>query len=245
MKDFGMAPEGFTLERVDEIGSTSEALKARAAEGAADNLALLARRQTGGHGRMGRPWRSIEGNLFLSVLLRPATLRYPGHWSILSAVALAEAVAGLLPAPALLRVKWPNDLLLDGGKLAGILLEAGFAAAPWLVVGIGVNLVAAPDGLGRPTACLADVIRSPLPEAFALDVLGALQRWRVVYERDGFAPVRDAWLAIGHRAGDLLTVGQGDSRVEGRFVGIGDDATLLLDGAGGAITIAAGEVACV
>jgi BirA family biotin operon repressor/biotin-[acetyl-CoA-carboxylase] ligase len=238
-----MTPDGFTLEQVDEIGSTSEALKARAAEGAADNFALLARRQTGGHGRMGRPWRSIEGNLFLSVLLRPATLRYPGHWSILSAVALAEAVAAVLPNPVLLRVKWPNDLLLDGGKLAGILLEAGFAAAPWLVAGFGVNLAAAPDGLGRQTACLADVTRPPSPEAFAQDLLAALQRWRTRYEQDGFAPVRDAWLAIAHRSGDPLIVGQGDNRIEGRFRGIDNDAALLLDGANGPITIAAGEVA--
>jgi BirA family biotin operon repressor/biotin-[acetyl-CoA-carboxylase] ligase len=243
MKDFCMTPEGFTLEQVEEINSTSEALKARAAEGAPDNLALLARRQTGGHGRMGRPWRSIEGNLLLSVLMRPATLRYPGHWSILAAVALAEAVTGLLPNPALLRVKWPNDLLLDGGKLAGILLEAGFAAAPWLVAGFGVNLAEAPDGLGRQTACLADVTRPPSPEEFAGDLLAALQRWRTRYEQDGFAPVRDAWLAIAHRPGDLLIVGQGDSRIEGRFRGIGDDAALLLDGADGPITIAAGEVA--
>ena len=238
-----MTPDGFTLELVDEIGSTSEALKARAAEGAADNLALLARRQTGGHGRMGRPWRSIEGNLLLSVLMRPATLRYPGHWSILAAVALTEAITRLLPNPTLLRVKWPNDLLLDGGKLAGILLEAGFAAEPWLVAGFGVNLAAAPEGLGRQTACLADVTRAPSPEEFARDLLAALLRWRGRYEREGFGPVRDAWLAIAHRPGDLLIVGQGDGRIEGRFRGIGDDAALLLDGADGPIMIAAGEVA--
>jgi len=155
--------EVLVLEEVDEVGSTSEILKARVAAGELGEYALLARRQTGGRGRMGRRWHSIEGNLLLSILLRPASLRHPGHWSILSAVALAKTVRPYLPEPGLLRLKWPNDALLQGGKLAGILLEANTSPTPWLVIGFGVNLARAPDDLERKVACLADW--SPAPAA--------------------------------------------------------------------------------
>lgn len=232
----------FRLEQVDEIGSTSEALKARAVAGAGSEIALLARRQTSGHGRLGRPWRSIEGNLHLSVLLRPRTLRWPGHWSILSAVALADAVRPYVEGAHNLRLKWPNDVMLKDGKLAGILLEAGFPDPPWLVIGFGVNLAGAPPGLGRATACLADVAPAPTPERFAAGLLDVLQRWRMRYDREGFAPVRAAWLAMSHMPGDPVVAGVGERRIAGAFRGLGLDGTLLLDSADGEVAITAGEL---
>lgn len=238
--------EDLVLEQVDEIGSTSEALKARAA-GPSGEMALLARRQLGGHGRMGRPWRSIDGNLHLSVLLRPGSLRWPGHWSILSAVALADVVRPYLPEPGLLRLKWPNDALLRGGKLAGILLEAGTSGtptpAPWLVIGFGVNLAGAPDGLGREVACLADWCPTPDPAVFARQLLAVLQAWRTRYSDEGFGPVQAAWLQVAHRRGEPTVAGAGERRVEGRFRGLGQDGSLLLDGPEGEIAIMAGELA--
>lgn len=233
--------KGIPLETVDEIGSTSEALKARAA-GPGPETALLARRQSGGHGRLGRPWQSIDGNLHLSVLLRPQSLRWPGHWSILAAVALADTVRPLLPEDGALRLKWPNDLMLGGGKLAGILLEAGVASGPWLVVGFGVNLAGAPVGLGRPVACLASVAPAPAPEAFAARLLHVLQGWRDRYAVEGFAPVRAAWLAAAHAPGEPVVVGMGGQRVRGTFRGLGHDGTLLLDGPEGELAITAGDL---
>lgn len=233
--------EGILLETVDEIGSTSEALKARAG-GPGPEAALLARRQSGGHGRLGRPWRSIDGNLHLSVLLRPPNLRWPGHWSILAAVALADTVRPCLPDVGALRLKWPNDLMLGGGKLAGILLEAGVAPGPWLVIGFGVNLAGAPMGLGRPVACLASVAPAPAPEAFAGRLLHALQGWRDRYAAEGFAPVRAAWLAAAHAPGERIVLSMGTRRVHGAFRGLGDDGTLLLDGPEGERAITAGEL---
>ena len=231
----------FPLEVVDEAGSTSDVLKARADAGAGE-AALLARRQTAGHGRLGRPWRSIDGNLHLSVLLRPGSLPWPGHWSLLAAVALAGAVQADLPDGLALRLNWPNDLLLNGGKLAGVLLEAGGAADPWLVIGFGVNLAGAPDGLGRPVACLADAGVAPDPDGFARRLLTGLQAWRTAYQRDGFEPVRAAWLRLGPRMGDVLSVSSGAAVTTGSFRGLGDDGALLLDGADGPVTIVAGEV---
>lgn len=228
------------LEQVNEIGSTSEALKARAAAGVDGEVALLARRQTAGRGRLGRSWRTIEGNLHLSVLLRPRELRWPGHWSILSAVALADAVRPYVEGEDRLRLKWPNDLMLDAGKLAGILLEAGLSDPPWLVIGFGVNLAGAPPDLGRATACLTGV--APAPEQFADQLLGALQRWRQRYDHEGFAPVRAAWVGMAHRPGELIVAGAGRQRVQGAFRGLGPDGALLLDGPAGEVAITAGEV---
>lgn len=235
------APRGhFRLEQVEEIGSTSEALKARAA--GADEAALLARRQTGGRGRLGRSWRTIEGNLHLSVLLRPGTLRWPGHWSILSAVALADTVRPYGQGANRLRLKWPNDLMLNGGKLAGILLEAGLDDPPWLVIGFGVNLAGAPPDIGRPTSCLADMGPPPPPEQFAAGLLESMQRWRERYGREGFAPVQAAWLAMAHTPGDLIVVGAGKQRVPGAFRGLGPDGALLLDSGDGEVAVASGEL---
>ena len=233
----------FRLEQVDEIGSTSEALKARAIAGAAGEVALLARRQTDGRGRLGRNWRSVEGNLYLSVLLHPPSLRWPGHWSILAAVALADAVRPYVSGAHRLRLKWPNDLMLGDGKLAGILLEAGFAARPWLVIGFGVNLAGTPDGLGRPTACLAHIAPAPSPEPFANRLLASLQSWRERYGREGFAPVQAAWLANAHTTGEAIVAGVGERRVQGGFIGLGGDGALLLETVDGEVAVTAGELA--
>ena len=201
----------FALEVVEQAASTNDELKRRAEAGAGE-VALMARRQTAGRGRMGRLWTAPAGNLNLSVLLRPGPVRSPGHWSLMCGVALAEAVRAARP-DADVRLKWPNDVLLDGGKLAGILLEAG---GDWVVAGFGVNLVAAPV-LDRPTACLG----VPLgPEAFAEALLGRVAAWRDRMAAEGFRPVRDAWLASGPAPGAALP--------EGTFAGLADDGALLV-----------------
>jgi BirA family biotin operon repressor/biotin-[acetyl-CoA-carboxylase] ligase len=233
--------EPIPLETVAEIGSTSAALKTRAEAGAPET-ALRAGRQTQGRGRQGRPWRSIDGNLYLSVLLRPAALPHPGHWSLLTAVALLDAARPYASHPNALRLKWPNDLLLNDGKLAGILLEAGFSPAPWLVIGIGVNLAGAPQDLGRPVASLNETGTAPDPQTFARHLLTALTRWRRRYETEGFPPIRTAWLAAGPPIGQALTVTQGETTVTGAFHGLADNGALRLNSPGGAITLLAGEV---
>ena len=218
------------LEIAEALPSTSETLKARAQAGAAEQ-ALFARRQTAGRGRMGRSWVSPEGNLHLSILLHPRAPFTPGHWALLAAVALLETTAAHLPDPARLTLKWPNDLLLDGAKLAGILLDAGHAGpVPWLVIGIGMNLVAAPTDLGRPTAALAQHTSPPDPVAFAHALLQTMQTWRARYDAEGFPPIRSAWLRHGPRPGASLQPGAS-------FHGLAEDGALLADTPAGVIRI--------
>ncbi len=237
-----MMPE-IALDLVDEVDSTSDALKRRAETTPIGEFALLARRQTGGRGRLGRRWETIDGNLHLSVLLRPGPMRRPGHWSLLAGVALAQAAAACLPDASGLRLKWPNDLVLNGAKLAGILAEAGDAGAPWLVLGFGVNLAGAPDGLGRATACLADHAPPPAPEAFARRLLAIVQGWRLRYAADGFDPVRAAWLERAPPLGEALSVTSGSEVMKGRFAGLSSTGGLLLETAAGLVTIVSGELA--
>ncbi len=226
-----MIAAAWRLETYDSLPSTADLCRQRAEAGAAEGLAILARRQTAGRGRRGRRWEDGEGNLFLSALLRPGgAMAAIGAWSLLAAVALAEAVAGLLPAGVPLKLKWPNDLLLDGGKLAGILVEGGAAGdqLAWLGIGFGVNLRLAPEVAGRRTAALAAYGPPLAPEAFAPILLASLDRWREAWAREGFGVVRAAFLARGPMLGTLLRLRCGSEEVAGRFAGLGEDGALLL-----------------
>src|SRR5262249_44954066 len=153
------------------LPSTSELCRALAEASEPEGAAALARRQTHGRGSRGRRWQAPPGNLSISVLLRPREpARDAGQWSLLASVALAEALSTVVPDPTRLTLKWPNDLLLDGRKLAGILVDSAAdadARLAWLVIGIGVNLAAKPELPGRPAACIADVAPAPAPEEVA------------------------------------------------------------------------------
>jgi BirA family biotin operon repressor/biotin-[acetyl-CoA-carboxylase] ligase len=219
-------------------------LAALAAEGAPEGTAILARRQTAGRGRAGRGWDSPEGNLHLSVLLRPdAPLREAPLFGLAAAVALADAtVAALSGAPVAL--KWPNDLLLGGAKAGGILAEAAAEGGRigHLILGIGVNLAHAPALPDRATACFAAFAPPPEPVGFAGMLLDALGRRLGELKARGFAPIREAWLARGPAPGAPVTV-RGDAAARaGRFAGLAEDGSLLLERDGETLTIAAGEV---
>ncbi len=237
---------GWRLAIHDRLPSTSDLCRARAAEGEAEGLAVLALRQTQGRGTGDRSWQSPPGNLYLSVLLRPAEpLRTAAEWSLLAAVALASTLAPLLPDTRALALKWPNDVLLDGAKLAGILTESTAAPAGTLdslVIGFGVNLAVAPELPDRSTACLAVVAPAPEPVAFARSLLDRLDHWRARRAKEGFAPVRAAWLAYGPLPGTPIVLRVGATTREGRFAGLGADGTLLLATGPQVQAFAAGEV---
>lgn len=243
-----MSGAAFRLRVHEALPSTSDLVLRLAEAGEPEGLAVLARRQTAGRGTQGRAWEGRVGNLHLSVLLRPAEpMRHAPQWGLLAAVALADAVADYLPDPAVLRLKWPNDLLLNGAKAAGILAEA--ATGPdsriaWLSLGFGVNLAHAPEVPGRATACLADAgIAAPEPEAFADRLLAALARRRRERLLEGFGPIRAAWLARGPALDTQLAVHRGGCEIAGRFAGLAEDGSLLLASGGRIHAVASGEVA--
>jgi BirA family biotin operon repressor/biotin-[acetyl-CoA-carboxylase] ligase len=236
-------PPGFRLDAHDMLGSTSDHAKALAAQGAPAGLVVLARVQTAGRGRLGRAWRSLPGNLHLSVLLRPAVpLARAPQAGFVVALAVAETVDALLGREGAAKLKWPNDVMLGRAKLAGILCEAGAArgALDWLVAGIGLNLAAAPEDAGQEATCLAAAGRVATPEQAVMDLLPRLAGWLDAWQ-EGFAPVRAAWLARAGTAG--VRVRRGGSWVEGRVAGLEEDGALVLEGATGRQRVAAGEAA--
>lgn len=211
---------------------------ALARSGTAEGLWLRAERQTGGKGRQGRAWASPEGNLYISTLVRvrpgepsPATL------ALVAAVALEDAarVFGLKPL-----LKWPNDLLVDGAKLSGILLERADDA---VVIGFGVNLAHHPEDLGRAATSFAAHGAAPDPEVFAETLVESFARWLSRW-RDGIAPVRERWLMRAHPKGTALTARLADgSAVDGLFDGLDAQGALILRLAdGSARVIHAGDV---
>ncbi len=234
------------LEIHDELPSTSTLLRARAEAGEPAGLAILARRQTQARGTRGRAWSTPSGNLAVSVLLRPRLpLREAATVSLLAGVALAEAVGHVLPPGPSLALKWPNDLLLDGRKLSGILLESqgdGQGGLAWVIPGIGVNLAHAPILPDRIAACLADHMPPPAPEAFAAHLLDRLFHWTADLETHGFAPVRDAWLAHAQPPGTPMSLKLGADVLQGTFAGLGEDGSLLLQHLGTIRRFTAGEV---
>ena len=222
-----------------ELASTSDWLAAHAAAHP-DVTWVHADAQTAGHGRQNRAWASLAGNLAASVLVRPQPGEGPPQQlSFVAALALADAVA---PWTGRLRLslKWPNDVLLHGGKLAGILLER---AIDTTVIGFGVNIAVAPAGLNRKVACLADASdRPPSPAALLADLAVAFARHRAAWREQGFAPVRRAWLTRATPIGWRIAVHRGDTQLAGTFAGIAEDGALLLREGSRTHVVHAGEV---
>lgn len=230
---------GWRLRVEAELPSTSDLLIRLAAAGEPEGLAILAHRQTAGRGREGRVWASPEGNLHISVLLRPGgPARAVPIWALFGAVTLAEALAPHLPDPAALRLKWPNDLMLGGAKLAGVLCESATDAAgrlDWLVIGLGANLAAAPVVPGRATAKLPNPVP---PGTVAVGLLRAMQAWR---HRPPAAIVA-AWMARGPERGSLLTLRGTAGDTTGRYAGLAEDGALLLETEAGLRRFGSGEL---
>lgn len=242
-------PAGFTLRAYDRLPSTNDKAKRLAAEGAPHRTIVWAREQTAGRGRRGRAWDSPAGNLYLSFLLRIAIpVERATQAGFVAAVALAETAERFLPSTSAVRCKWPNDVLVDDRKAAGILLESALSAdggLDWLVVGCGLNCASHPDDGRWPATDLASAGgRVPSVAAVLGRLAGALDGWLARWQNDGFAPVRDAWLDRGWGLGRALRLLQGDDdAIEGRFVGLADDGALVLDRDDGKVeAIRSGEI---
>ena len=232
------------IQSVPETGSTNADLIARltAGERVAEGDWLVADRQTAGRGRQGRTWFDGHGNFMGSTVVHP-TLQDPAphSLSLVAGLAIYEAVQPYCPNPATLMLKWPNDLLLAGAKLCGILLER---AGDAVVIGIGVNLAAAPDLPDRETVALSSLGPAPDRDQFAAALATALdqelQRWRTY----GLEPVVRRWQTVGTPVGTALCIHEPDgSKAAGQFAGLDPHGTLQLRLADGTVrAIHAGDV---
>lgn len=226
------------IRAVAETGSTNQDLLAEAAAGAREGVWLRADQQTAGRGRLGRQWVSPVGNLYASTIVRPLAGDPPAASLALVAAVALEQVASAYAGANRLQLKWPNDVMAAGAKLAGILLEA---STDVVVIGFGVNLAHHPDLADRAATSLTAIGGSaPTPAAFLVDLSESFARWLARWRSEGFEPVRQAWLARAHPIGSALSTGDG----EGLFDGLDRDGALLLRRADGRVeTIRAGDVA--
>jgi len=230
------------LEWHASIGSTNEAVAAAARAGAAEGLAVVAERQSAGRGRRGRRWLAAPGQALLtSVLLRPAVPPVDAATlPLLMAVAAAEAVG---PSA---RIAWPNDILLGGRKVAGVLIETSgdHERLAWAVAGVGINVHAAPDlrDARWPPGSLADDGPAPGRGDLLVDLLGALGRRYEVWRRDGPADVLAAFGARDALLGGRVVLGTDEGEVAGLACGVDDLGRLLVEVGGVRQALAAGEV---
>lgn len=229
---------------VPETGSTNAdlATRLRAGEGIGEGEWLVANRQTAGRGRQGRTWFDGHGNFMGSTVVHlherdPA----PASLALVAGVALYEAVIPLISNPAELMLKWPNDLMLCGAKLAGILLEREGEA---IIVGIGVNLAAAPALPDRRTVALSEFGPAPDRDLFARSLAHSfdreIERWRTF----GLEPLVRRWEGIAHPRGTPLAAHPpGEPPLQGGFAGLDASGALLLRLADGSTrAIHAGDV---
>jgi BirA family biotin operon repressor/biotin-[acetyl-CoA-carboxylase] ligase len=204
---------------------------------------VTADRQTAGKGRQGRAWESQAGNVFLSLLVHPKRPRR--EWatlSLLTGVALHQAIPQELQADCVL--KWPNDLLLDEQKAAGILLES---SDHWLVIGVGVNVQNSPaqDGMRYPVTCLADHgcawPARQVQDAFLQKFYPLFQHW----EANGVQSICAQWLDKSHAIGTPMRVHIGEDEVHGQFEGISPQGALKIRTDAGVRQIDVGDVVAI
>lgn len=234
------------------VDSTNEEAKRLAEGGAAHGAVIWAKEQTAGRGRLQRPWDSRPGNLFVSVLLAPkCSLAEAAQLSFVSAVAAVEALQPLLPADGKFHCKWPNDILLGNRKLGGILLESFTTqeegkAKPkqWVVAGVGINIDSHPAEALYPATCLKEAGVELVSAKIVLTRF--IERFMENYDawmREGFAPVRGAWLEHAYGLGKKVRIQSGDDVISGTFSGMSSTGEMLVKSGDGVETaINSGDV---
>jgi len=229
----------------ETLGSTNAEALARARAGERGPLWITAKNQSAGRGRRGSAWVSAPGNLFATLLLtEPAPPAQAPQVSFVATLALHDAVSDVAPqfAPAL-TVKWPNDLLLGGKKLAGILIEGDSEKVFAVAIGIGVNCASHPAETTHPATDLASAGAQVAPERLFVALMPAMQRRLAQWQRgEGFASIRAAWLKCAASLGEEIRVRLPERELSGRFEGLDEAGRLLVRGAGGVTAVTAGEV---
>jgi len=219
---------------LDTVDSTNVEARRRAEADAPDGTLIQALTQTQGRGRRGRRWESPEGNLYMSLILRPDCSVATGLGvTFVSAIAMCDTLAAIVPPMVGVAAKWPNDVLINGRKVAGILLESASGSSgrlKWLVVGLGVNIQSFPKSTEYPATSLnfeGAVNTSPT------EVLGGFaryfKRWFDIWGDEGFTAIREAWLQRAAGVGEMVEVRLPDKIFTGRFLDLDESGSLIIE----------------
>lgn len=246
--------DDYHLLSYDELDSTNDEARRIAEGGGSHGAVIWAKRQTAGRGRMGRHWVSAEGNLFCSVLLAPhCDVATASQLAFVTAVAAIETLAPILPDGGELTCKWPNDILLNGKKIGGILLESFETAdmtpghnrmVRWVIVGVGINIESCPENTDIPATFLKEAGVEIISAKIVLSRF--IHHFITTYDlwaKRGFAPVRRKWLEHAFRKGESIEVRLPKETHVGIFEGIDTSGHLLLKPSGKRrMSISAGDV---
>lgn len=235
-----------TLETIDSTNAEAKRLAAKGEDEAPDGTLVWAKEQTDGRGRRGRKWDSPPGNLYCSLVLRPEVrLEKAAELSFVAALAVCDALGSIGEPGHQVLCKWPNDVLLNGGKVAGILLEtetSGGDTPEWLVLGVGINIAIFPGD----TEVRATSFRAENWGATEVDCLEAFCRhfvlWAGKWLDEGFRPVRKTWLQRCTGKGEEIEVRLENETLTGIFEDMDENGALLLKTKDGERRITAGDV---
>ena len=212
-----------------------------ARDGAGEGTLILTDDQTVGRGRRGNTWLSTPGNLYMSIILRSkVSLKDAGQLSFLSAVALVDTLTDVVGDTVAIQQKWPNDVLIEGQKCAGILLEAEAEGSKtdWVVLGMGVNLADSPEG----AASIAQYTDAPTPrdfiDRFEPHFTALYENW----QKAGFQAVRDKWMSKARSLNEQISVRLPKEELSGIFRGIDEAGQLCLEHDGKITKVASGDV---
>lgn len=247
MQDWPETVDRIVLKTIDSTNAEAGRIAARTTR----PTWILAYEQTAGRGRRGRPWSAPKGNFNATLLMHPkGPLDQVALRSFVASLALRDTFVALTGREDLFTLKWPNDVLLRGGKVAGILLESAGQGpgAQHLCVGIGVNLVAAPPafelepGGWAAVALKAETGLTISPETFLETLAPAFDRWERQLTTFGFEPVRNAWLRHAARLGERITARFGDQQLTGVFETVDAQGAVVLQAADGRHHISAADI---
>lgn len=236
---------GFSLVSLDSVDSTNRLALDLAQQAGANRTWVLSAEQRAGKGRSGREWVSPRGNLYASLLLvAPCPVEDSPKLGFVAGVAVAEVIRAM-GAPGNVNLKWPNDLMVDGAKLAGILLEGRAISADRqaVAIGIGINVESAPEIPGRRTTSLVGLgLKTDRREVFRLLSEKMAATLKTFAGGAGFYTIRDSWSRLSFPPGTAMTVKLPLGERAGRFAGIDERGRLMLDMAGGLVHVEAGDV---
>lgn len=242
-------PEGVDHQHFDTVGSTLDVARLRAQETVTPTW-ITATVQTASRGRRGRPWVAPVGNFYATLIVPCTDPEHAALRSFVASLALHDALRGVMGDGPTLALKWPNDVLLNSGKVAGILLETLMQGRHLVgvAVGIGVNLIAAPDATRvekdaiYPVSVKGESGVDTTPDAFLAQLAPAFAHWDNQLTTYGFEPIRTAWLDHAARLGETITARLPNEDVTGRFDTVNELGYLMLNTAKGPRAITAGDV---
>ena len=228
MRDLSNLPMGMKLHSYDSLDSTNnEALRLIACGAAREGTVVLAKQQSAGRGRRSSNWESPAGGLYMTLVTKVPNLRVAGQLAYVASLAVRDAVSVYAAAISTVTCKWPNDLLLNGKKVSGILIET---LDDYYAVGVGINLSLVPNAVAGKAISLADLDLKVEPSEMLTGVISSFVYWNKVWREKAFPMVRAAWLDGAHGVNEPIIVRFPDGTEEqGRFQGIDEEGALVLE----------------